>query len=430
MIVEFSVKNFRSIKELQTISFVATGLKSSEEFSEVDNNNIADENSMRLLKTIGIYGANASGKSNIIKALEYFLQAIKNEPSSESHLSSLCDPFLYQENAIDTESFFQIVLFINNKKFRYGFTVKRNSKIRLNIDEKFSNEIIESEWLFGTKGKNMVELFTRNGINVKKDKILNNEKIPALPYEHTLFLTHSAAHDSDGDFVKIRSYIKGYTISNLTKGIELFRFNTIQLIEKENKKNVFLELLKTFNLQYNDIIIERDTNKPEQTVISRDKIFLKKYYHNKNNEKQDILLNLRNNESAGTQKLFDLAGLLLRAFNFTVSVFIIIDEIDSNFHPSLLIKLISLFNNPKLNNSKSQLLFTSHDTNLMSPNIMRRDQFYFTEKNEDDSTRLYSLADLKGIRNDADFAKQYLAGFYGALPILENYSNENTLQND
>lgn len=121
--------------------------------------------------------------------------------------------------------------------------------------------------------------------------------------------------------------------------------------------------------------------------------------------------------------MFDLAGLLLLTFGLPQSAFIILDEIDSNFHPSLLIKLVSLFNDPEINRSKSQLLFTSHDTNLMSPAIMRRDQFYFTEKKEDNSTRLYSLADLKGIRNDADFAKQYLAGYYGAVPVLENYCN-------
>ena len=120
----------------------------------------------------------------------------------------------------------------------------------------------------------------------------------------------------------------------------------------------------------------------------------------------------------------------MRAFNLPQCAFIIIDEVDSNFHPFLLIKLVGLFNNPLLNKSKSQRLFTSHDTNLMSPSVMRRDQFYFTEKNEDNSTRLYSLADLKGIRNDADFAKQYLAGFYGALPVLEKYANENILSND
>src|SRR5271169_5645461 len=126
MIVEFSVGNFRSINDVQTISFSATGLKSPEEFSVVDKNNIFEVDDSRLLKTIGIYGANGSGKSNIIRALEYFLTAIRNEASSESSLGSLCDPFLYQDNAIETESLFQIVLIIGKKKYRYGFTVKKN----------------------------------------------------------------------------------------------------------------------------------------------------------------------------------------------------------------------------------------------------------------------------------------------------------------
>jgi len=431
MIVEFNVKNFRSIKELQTISFVATGLKSPLDSSEVDTNNISEEGDMRLLKTIGVYGANASGKSNIIRALEYFLQAIKNEASSESNLSNLCDPFLYQENAFDTESYFQIVLFVRNKKYRYGFTVKRNSKVPKSPDEKISKEIIVNEWLFGTKGKNMVEYFTRKGINVEKDKLPNNEKIPSLPYEHTLFLTHSAAYDNEGDSVLIRDYIKIWITSNFTYGVEPFRWNSLYILENLNKKNDFLRLLSSFNLKYDDIELDREQNKPEEFILSRDKIFMIKSYKNQNNETSTIRLNLKNNESDGTQKLFDLAGLLFLSFYIqNVSSFIVIDEIDSNFHPSLLIKLIGLFNDPLMNKSKSQLLFTSHDTNLMSPSIMRRDQFYFTEKNEDDSTKLYSLADLKGIRNDADFAKQYLAGFYGALPILETYSNETPLQND
>lgn len=430
MIVEFSVQNFRSIKELQTISFVATGLRSPIDSSEVDINNIAKEEEDRLLKTIGIYGANASGKSNIIRAFEYFLQAIKNEASSESNLNSLCDPFLYQENPFNSESLFQIVLYVKKKKYRYGFTVKRNSKEKISPDEKYSKEIIVREWLFGTKEKNMVEYFKRKEKEVKKDKLPNSDKIPSVPYEHSLFLTHSAAFDSEGDCASIRNYINGWTISNFTNGLELFRWNTLLLLEKENKKLDFLELLSSFNLQYNDIILERDSNKPDVGILSQDKIFMMKSYNNKNNDVIDVKLNLSYNESDGTRKLFDLAGLLLRAFRMSESVFIMIDEVDSNFHPSLLIKLIGLFNNPLININNSQLLFTSHDTNLMSPLIMRRDQFYFTEKNEDNSSRLYSLADLKGIRNDADFAKQYLAGFYGALPVLENYSNEKHLQND
>jgi len=146
MIVEFSVKNFRSIKELQTISFVATGLKSSDDFAEVDKNNIAEEGTTKLLKTIGVYGANASGKSNIISAMEYFLQAIKNEASSESNLALLCDPFLYQDVPFSSEVFFQIVFFVNQRKYRYGFTVKRNISELKNIEDRQSSEIIVSEW--------------------------------------------------------------------------------------------------------------------------------------------------------------------------------------------------------------------------------------------------------------------------------------------
>ncbi len=93
-------------------------------------------------------------------------------------------------------------------------------------------------------------------------------------------------------------------------------------------------------------------------------------------------------------------------------------------------KLISIFNDPEINKSNVQLLFTSHDTNMMNPSLMRRDQFYFAEKGENEGTRLYSLAELKGIRNDADFAKQYLAGFYGGIPMLSKYLNDVNIEND
>lgn len=429
MIVEFSIMNFRSIREMQTISLIATGLKSPSDLAEVDRNNIAEVGGTRFLKTLGIYGANASGKSNIIRGLEYFLTAIKREPSSESNLGDLCDPFLYQENSSESVSFFQIVLFVNGKKFRYGFTVKNNPSFSKDPVKKDSKEIVTSEWLYGTKGKNLVEYFTRQNGEVDKEKLPSNEKIPELPYKHALFLTHSAAFDRKGDVAAIRKYIINFTLSNFTRGIAPFRSNTLFLLEHEKRKDDFLELLSTFDLKYKDIFVDRDPNKPKQIIVPQEKIFMIKSFRDKNNKQKDVKLNLGKNESSGTKKLFDLAGLLLRAFYMDTGGFIILDEIDNNFHPSLLIKLIGLFNNPKLNRSKTQLIFTSHDTNLMHPSIMRRDQFYFTEKNENNSTRLYSLADLKGIRNDADFAKQYLAGYYGAVPVLEEYISKNPIQN-
>lgn len=422
MIVEFSVKNFRSIKELQTISFASTGLKSPKEFSNVDIDNIAKIGNNKIFKTAGIYGANASGKSNVLKALDYFIKVITHEPSSLSNMENLCDPFLFQDNCESIETYFQIVLFVNKQKFRYGFTVKKNQEPKPNdTSEPYSNEIITNEWLIGKKEKNVVELFTRT-----ENKIKNNlpieQTIPPIPYSHSLFISHVAAYDNDNVCQIIRAYLRGMVVSNIdTSNHEKFRWLSVNYIsnkgKEENKKDL-LKLLSSFNLDYNDVGLQKE---PDQNKIyPQNKVTFSKEFVDSSKKTEEVILNLNKNESSGTQKLFDIAGLFLRAFRLKVPTLIILDEIDSNFHPALLIKLVKLFNTPSINKSNSQLLFTSHDTNLMSPSIMRRDQFYFAEKKENEATRMYSLADLKGIRNDADFAKQYLAGYYGALPILES----------
>jgi len=425
MIVEFSVKNFRSISDLQTVSFVATNLKSSKENESVDLNNIVSDNGMKLLKTIGIYGANASGKSNIIKALEFFCDAISDLPSPESRLSKVSQPFLYQNNSEDTESFFQIVLIVEGKKYRYGFTVKKNPEAVNNPNA--SREIITSEWLFGPKNTNQGKYFSRKNLEVDKASLPGNENIAPLEYEHTLFLTHAASYNKD-ICAKVRQAISGYITSKFSTRGDFYRFHSIRQIDNSELKPRFLEFLRSFGLNYRDIYFKKDTDTSSRNRFPLEKLFLTKSACF--DESVNVTLNMQENESDGTKKLFDIAGLLLHAFNINVSGLIILDEVDSNFHPSLLIRLISLFNDPEVNKSNVQLLFTSHDTNLMNPSLMRRDQFYFAEKEQNEGTRLYSLADLKGIRNDADFAKQYLAGFYGGVPMLSEFLNYNDANND
>jgi AAA15 family ATPase/GTPase len=158
-----------------------------------------------------------------------------------------------------------------------------------------------------------------------------------------------------------------------------------------------------------------------------DNIFFSKNKYNEKGEVDGVALMSLTDESDGTKKFYSFIGRLQAKFE-TGGLYVC-DEIDSNFHPTLLQHLIRMFNNPLINKANSQLLFTSHDTNLMDPGIMRRDQFYFTEKSSQDETILYALSDLKGIRNNADFARQYLAGFYGALPVLGNYLEESDPQN-
>lgn len=418
MIIEFSVKNYRSIKDLQTISFRATGLKSPAG-SETDSNNIVTSNGVSLLKTVGLYGANASGKSNMLMALSYFRQAVVLPSIDWENIRRLYDPFLFEPS--NEGCFFQIVLLLNGKKYRYGFVVNRVNATSDNGNS--SGFGIESEWLYGNVDKNMKCLFLRVGDGVKENNLPTSEGsiIPIkIPYRHTLFLAHAAAFDAEGLPAQIVSYIKFSIINNIALK-KLFRGITINTIEEV--KEDFLDFLRQFHMKYDDIDFVEDGSNDDKDYFNfpLNKVLLKKSFPF--NNMKSILMNLGDKESAGNKKLFDLAGILLIAlYRENTTRFIIIDEIDSNFHPSLLIKLIGMFNNPKINKNNSQLLFTSHDTNLMSPSIMRRDQFYFAEKQTDESTRLYSLADLRGIRNDADFAKQYLAGYYGALPILNDYT--------
>lgn len=279
----------------------------------------------------------------------------------------------------------------------------------------------------------MSPLFIREGKRIIKNSLQNKSKIPqTLPFEHTLYLTHASAFDTHGDCFQVSDYLRRFYTSDFETKHDKFRWMSIHRIDSDEELKIqFKALLGSFNLKYDDIYLEKekDIKIDLSKVFPLEKIsFIKEFRNNK--KIKNVNLNLKFHESSGTQKMFDLAGLLLQAFGLNQSAFIILDEIDSNFHPSLLVKLVGLFNDPEINKSRSQLLFTSHDTNLMSPAIMRRDQFYFTEKKEDNSTRLYSLADLKGIRNDADFAKQYLAGYYGALPVLEKYCDTQISENN
>ena len=428
MIIEFSVKNYRSIRDLQTISFKATGLKSPAG-SDIDADNIVKCNGVSLLKTVGLYGANASGKSNMLMALSYFAHAVRTLATDSRLIRPLYDPFLFETS--NEGCFFQVVLLLNGKKYRYGYVVNKLDNASGNAD---SNGVkIESEWLYGNIDKNMTRLFLRIGQEVKENKLPTSEGVvipTKLPYPHTLFLAHAAAFDANGIPEQILKYLKFQITDNIAIK-EVFRVMSIKLLKSE--EDLFLSLLKQFNMKYDDIeLIDEESYVGDDYInFPLRNVLLKRT--TKDGDGKPVSMNLEYRESAGNKKIFDLAGILLAAFiTKKYPRLIVIDEIDSNFHPSLLIKLIGMFNNPKINKANSQLLFTSHDTNLMSPSIMRRDQFYFAEKQEDESTRLYSLADLRGIRNDADFAKQYLAGYYGALPVLNDYTeveeNENGKQ--
>jgi AAA15 family ATPase/GTPase len=420
MLLEFSIGNYRSFNDIQVLNFRATGLVS--ENKEVDQNNIVEEGDQRVLKTVGIYGSNGSGKSNILNGLRLFCNLVLRSLESESAMDAAANPFMLSEETPEHAGFFQIQLLLNQKKYRYGFTLS------------FKGTVLQ-EWLFGPAERNETWYFKRTGQDIKSNPDWFREGHD-LPIEtvrvraNTLFLTFVSAYNGPIS-QNIRSFIvKDITFdcsALLSKSHIGFRFatgsssrykQTNQLL-KEGKTEMVLQWLKSAGLIYSNITLEQENN--------FEKVMLEKNVFNKEGTILGATqVELDEDESAGTRKFYSYIGILHK--KFTEGGVLVSDKIDNNFHPFLLQQLICFFNNPAINTAGAQLLFTSHNTNLLQPDILRRDQIYFTEKSNKDETILYSLADLKGIRNNADFARQYLAGFYGALPMLEANSVHTRLE--
>lgn len=416
MIIQFSIANYRSFNKLQSLNFRATGLVSQDK--SVDDNNIVIIEDSEYLRIVGLYGANGSGKSNLIEGLRVFKGMIVDSLEIDELSFFTLNPFMFSSKKMENAGYFQITVLLSGKKYRYGFTLEANGNI-------------QSEWLFGPADKKETYYFKRVGSEITSNPDWFKEGLN-LPYDKlkpdTLFLTFCTSYDGEisrriRDYFKNNMSFEGKTRypSVLTDQIRNRNYSRpTDTMIFEGKKEIVMQWLKEAGMNYLDVTVEKFD---EERGSRKAKVWLWKSQYNEEGEiAGKVRINLDRDESEGSKKFYTYIGLLHKLFE-EGGIFIS-DEIDNNFHPSLLRKLISLFQNPTINKANAQLLFTSHDTNLMDHDFMRRDQFYFTEKALNEDTRLYSLSDLKGIRNNADFARQYLSGIYGAMPILGNYIEE------
>lgn len=415
MLLQFSFGNFRSFKDVQTLNFKSSRLVSEDK--QVDELNIAaiPSSEEKPLKIIGIYGANASGKSNVLKALSLLKNLITASLETEGLPQKLHDPFRLIASTEKLAGYFQAVLALDGKKYRYGFTINKDYNI-------------ESEWLFGNAHKNETYYFKRNGNDIQSNPEFFREGLN-LPEDKlrkdTLFLTFCTAYDGPISR-EIKNYFSEYVIFdaylNQKKVLSFLDepYESTNTLVEKGQKDTVLGMLRDAGINYDDIEITSQQLAKDSVVKF---VNLTKSIYNQEGKVEDkASFNLDFDESDGTKKLYSYIGKLSRLLSD--GGLLVSDEIDSNFHPSLLKYLIQQFQDPKTNKGNAQLLLTTHDTNLLDHNFMRRDQFYFTEKSLYEDSILYSLSDLKGIRNNADFARQYLAGLYGALPILGGYLNE------
>jgi AAA15 family ATPase/GTPase len=418
MIIEFSVKNYRSIKELQTLSMLAAPIKSKK--SELDTQNIipVSEN-FSLLKTAAIYGANGSGKSSIVKAMLNMFVFIRDSFKDNNLGEMIMEPFLLNDTSIKEPTFFQLIFLCKGVKYRYGFEILRN-------------EII-SEWLFGTPGKKETYYFKREGDNfeINENKFTEGIGLETKTSEHNLFLNIAKAFNGKVSKEIFDFFIHKISI-NLGVGDMGFRETTLDILKEEKSKKQILNLLNLADFGINDLehkkLTKDDITEDAPKEILDDIIEGKIQFILSNrsvidkdgNKVGQRYMSLDNHESEGTRKLFNYSGVLVKAL--TVGKTLVIDEFDARLHPMITKKIVEMFHSPEINKVGAQLIFITHDTNLLDKDLLRRDQIYFVEKNKRFESELYSLAEFKGVRNDASYEKDYIKGKYGAIPFLGDFT--------
>ena len=406
MLIRFSFKNFKSFKDENLLDMEATSLKEHEY-------NIVKTDNVNLLKVAAIYGANASGKTNVLQAFDYMKKRIlvsddsrKNSPVDEENIYS----FMINNEPISLEV---EILAKNNKIYRYGFEVLK--------------DIIISEWLYIKKVNKFYPIFDREKNNVTMKA---NNKISGLANidERTLFLNIYSKIDKDNeDFNNVYEWFVNANYLDLgNPRFEDFNNNRIsfKILSDENYKEELLRFIKTFDSGIEGIKTTPDSIEEVQNNNRVIKIEL--IHRGEDNKLKALPLDL---ESNGTRKMFHLFDFFMDALKNGMVLFI--DELDAKLHPLLTRYIINLFHNSETNIGNGQLIYSTHDTVNLNKDTFRRDEIWFTEKNRDGVSEIYALSDYiledeenkigKKVRNDATYNKDYLTGRYGAIPVLEEF---------
>lgn len=422
MLLEFTVANFLSFRKKKTLNLVASSISDYRE-----TNTITSERHT-LLKGAIIYGANASGKSNFIRAMST-MKRIVMQSFNQSSLETLdITPFLLNTETENSPSYFEILFEILNVRYRYGFEIT-------------NNEVI-SEWLFESKKNSEKLLFVRadDGIEVSPS-FKEAENLESKTRNNALFL--SIIDQFNGVTAKrIMNWFNNFiTISGLTH--ENYELITLKMLEKQDVNQIMSDFYFTLELGFDRISVKKKKLSPKRVLeIGQESIahsFIKdieggyhfdiKTFHHLYDKHDKIshetVFDMRSQESAGTNKVFNISGPIFDVLHN--GGVLVIDELDSSLHPLMTLAITRLFNSEKENSKNAQLIFTTHDTNLFSYGKYRRDQIYFVEKDKYGASDLYSLVEYREedgtkVRKDRSFESDYIQGRYGAIPYIGDIS--------
>lgn len=408
MILSFSVENYKSVGEKQTLKM--TALK-NDEHEEI----LIKSNDLELVSSVAIYGGNNTGKSNLISAMSFIPFLLSFSTKAMPNWKIPVIPFKFSNEYVSKPSSFEVTFIEESIKYVYGFSINPEKVLEEylyyypNAKQTLVFERSDNDYKFGTKFK----------FDDLKEKTIKNK----------LFLTSAASWNTNETTKSAYTYLAEKFIVNTKNEVNLqwINYTIDKFLEEQGKtKEKILNIMKSVgNEHLSEIIVSKTpatlsaADLPPDLPSELKKMMIEnpgfkteiKINHNYDNNiyQTDI-----SEESEGFNKMFAISGPLADILeNGKVLVF---DELETSLHPKLLEFIIKLFHDKKTNPNNAQLIFTTHSTEILNLDLFRRDQIYFVEKKDSGMTNLYPLISLKNIKKDENIRKGYLVGKYGDIP--------------
>lgn len=401
MLIEFSVNNYKSIKDDLTLNMMDL------------------KNSSKALPSAVLYGANASGKSNVLHAMKMMRRIVLNVDRIMLSTDKLpYNPFRLSSQTESAPTSFDMVFEKEFKKYKYGFS--------------YNSKEIVSEYLMVYESARPTTIY-----EFEKNVFKPNSKIPSLKKivkpKNFLYLWEADKQNVEPAKVVLEWFDELIHISFDDEGglRGVFSQKWLDFLDEKTQKDMIVAFLQTADTGIKDVLkdssgLEKQKRKmadgsfevffvdsPQSVITIHEKF-------GKNKQKEGVAyFDLFKDESTGTKKMFFIAELFIMALQYGSILFL--DEMDANLHPILTRELIEIFNNSEINTLGAQLVFTSQDTNLLDLSLLKKEQIYFVEKDRFGGSHLASLSDYNNVRNSDKVEKNYILGKYGAIPYIGKF---------
>ena len=416
MLIQLSVRNWRSVRDEQTFSLVKA---SGGELTESNSFDPQTPATGELLRSAAIYGANAAGKSNLINAMRTMAEIVVGSANPQPGNEIPVQPFMLDSRTEEAPTEFEVTFIAKNVRYQYGFSATK--------------ERITAEWLIAYPNGRPQNWFTRIW-NPAEDEYIWDFKNSFVGQKqvwqestlsNALFLTIATQLNSK-QLQPVFNWFK-FTLrfGSVSGWSTSYTASQCELTEQKDK---ILDFLRAADLDIKDVDIKSEKfstkhlpdSLPEEVKRDildnmKDNIIYEIKTIHKGVQNQSIAFDF-DEESDGTQKLFSYAGPWLNVLETGRVLFI--DELHDNLHPKLVRFLVDLFHNSETNPKNAQLIFTTHETSILNQDVFRRDQIWFCEKNKDQATSVYPLTDFSPRKGRESLEDAYLAGRYGALPYV------------